>query len=153
MGLCILELLLVLGQLENFYDVCSSFCIILLPEEQGICVYHQVACIQKNTAWVENERVANRAIEIWGDIAELIKLFAAKAPSKQPKDNASFNNLKGHYTNEFIIVYLHLFRDVAACLNAFLIKFQTDGKMVLFFSKEIGGILCRLWVSLFEKRR
>ena len=75
------------------------------------------------TQWVKNERVANRAIEIWSDIAELIKLFAAKVPNKQPKDNASYNKLKEHYTNSFIIAYLHLFRDVAAGLNGFLIKF------------------------------
>ena len=34
------------------------------------------------TWWVENKMVANRAVEIWDDIVELIKLFAAKAPSK-----------------------------------------------------------------------
>ena len=57
------------------------------------------------------------------------------------KDNASYNNLKEHYINPFIIVYLHLFRDVAARLNGFLIKFQTDGVKVSFLSKEMGGIL------------
>ena len=70
-----------------------------------------------------------------------MKLFAAKAPRKQPKDNASYNNLKAHYTNPFITVYLHLFRDVTAHLNGFLIKFQTDGPMVPFLSEETGGIL------------
>ena len=34
------------------------------------------------TRCVENERVADQAIEIWGDTVELIKLFAAKVPSK-----------------------------------------------------------------------
>ena len=96
---------------------------------------------------MENETVANRAIEIWGDIVKLIKLFAAKSPSKEPKHNASFNNLKEHYINEFIIVYLHFFRDVAVYLNAFLIKFRTDGSIVLFLSKKIGEIL--RWVMVF----
>ena len=86
--------------------------------------------------WVKNDLVANLVIEIKVDIAELINSFAAKVPSKQPKNNASYNNLKEHYTNPFTIVYLHLFRDIAARLNGFLIKFQTDGPMVPFLSEE-----------------
>ena len=38
------------------------------------------------THWVENERLASRANENWGVTVELIKLFVAKASSKQPKD-------------------------------------------------------------------
>ena len=91
--------------------------------------------------WVKNDLVANRVIEIKGDIAELTNSFAAKVPSKRPKDNASYNNLKEHYTNPFIIVYLHLFRDIAARLNGFFIKFQTDGPMVPFLSEEKCKIL------------
>ena len=93
------------------------------------------------TRWMENESVANQAIDISCDIVELIKLFAARAPNKQLKDNASYINLKEHYTNPFIKVYLHLFRDAAACLNGFLLTFQTDGPMVPFLSEEMGGIL------------
>ena len=110
-----------------------------------------MTCIQKNIAWVENERVANRAIEIWGDIVKRIKLVAAKFPSKQPKHKASFNNLKEHCTNEIIIIYLHFFRDVAAYFNTFLIKFQTDGSMVLFLSEEISETL--RWVMIFFIRK
>ena len=101
--------------------------------------------------WVENERVANRAIEIYGGIVELIKLFATKTPSKQPKDNASYNNLKGHYNNPFIVVYLYLFWDVAAHLNGFLIKFQTDDPIVPFLSEKMGGIL--RWLMDFFIRK
>ena len=90
---------------------------------------------------MENEIVASRAIDIWEDFVKLIKLYIAKAPNKQPKDNISYNNLKEYYTNPLIAVYLHLFRDVAARLNCFLIKFQTDGPMIHFIGEEISGIL------------
>ena len=43
---------------------------------------------------MENESVANQAISISCDIVELIKLFAARAPNKQLKDNESYINLK-----------------------------------------------------------
>ena len=55
-----------------------------MPEEQYLGVsssglYPEKFCA---TRWVENKMVANGAIEIWDDIVELIKVFAAKAPSK-----------------------------------------------------------------------
>ena len=101
--------------------------------------------------WVENEIVANRAIDIWEDFVQLMKVFVAKAPRKQPKDNISYNNLKAYHTNPLIVIYLHLFRDVAARLNCFLIKFQTDGPMVPFLSEEMGGIL-RWLLGFFIKK-
>ena len=93
------------------------------------------------TRCVENEIVVSRAIDISEDFVKLIKLYVAKAPSKQPKYNISYNNLKEYHTNPLIVFYLHLFRDVAARLNCFLIKFQTDGLMIPFFGEEISGIL------------
>ena len=89
------------------------------------------------TRWVENEIVARRAIDIWEDFVKLIKLYVATAPSKQPKDNISYNNLKVDHTNPLIVVNLHLFGDVAARLNCFIIKFQTDGPMMPFLGEEI----------------
>ena len=100
-----------------------------------------------STRWVENEPVADRAIKIWGDVVTLIKAFQAKVPSKRPKDNISYNNLVKYHTNPLIPVYLHLFRDVAARLNVFLVKFQTDSPMVPFLSEEMAGIL--RWVMRF----
>ena len=76
------------------------------------------------TRWVENEPVANRAIEIWADYVKLIKVFLGKCPSSQPKGNKSYDNLKEYHCNPLIMVYLHLFRDAAARLNYFLVKFQ-----------------------------
>ena len=61
---CILELLLVLGQLKKYYELCSSFCTILLPEEQSICVFHQVACIQKNSALLGGWRMKGLLIKL-----------------------------------------------------------------------------------------
>ena len=99
------------------------------------------------TRWVENEPVANRAIEIWDDYVKLIKVFLSKCPSSQPKDNKSDENLKECHTNPLIIVHLHLFRDVAA---RFLVKFQTDAPMVPFLS-EVAGIL-RWLMSFFIQK-
>ena len=43
--------------------------------------------------WVENAPVAERAIEVWEYIVELIKFFLLKPPSQRPKENRSFHNL------------------------------------------------------------
>ena len=71
----------------------------------------------------------------------MVTLIKAKAPSKRPKDNKSYDNLVQYYLNPLIPVYFHLFRDVAAILNIFLVKFQTDSPMVSFLSEDIAGIL------------
>ena len=84
------------------------------------------------TRWVENESVAQRGIEIWDGFVKYIKEIVAQPPSKRPKDNISFDNLVKYHANPLIMVYLHLFKDVAAKLNGFLIKFQTDSPMVPF---------------------
>ena len=101
-------------------------------------LYPEKFCIIR---WVENEPFADRAIKIWGDVVTLIKAFQGKVPSKRPKDNKSYDNLVQYYLNPLIPVYLHLFRDLAARLNIFLVKFQTDSLMVPFLSEEIPGIL------------
>ena len=100
---------------------------------------------------MENEPVANRAIEIWEDYVKLIQVFVGKCHSKQPKDNKSYDHLKECHTNPLISVYLHLFRDVAARLNSFLVKFQTDAPMVPFLSEEMSGIL-RWLMSFFIQK-
>ena len=101
-------------------------------------LYPEKFCVSR---WVENEPVAERAIVIWEDFVRLIKEILAKPPSKRPKDNKSFDNLVKYHASPLIPVYLHLFRDVAARLNIFLIKFQTDSPMVPFLCEEICDIL------------
>ena len=48
-GLFILGLWLAYGQSRNYYELCSSFCIILLPEEQSIYVGLRVVFIQRSS--------------------------------------------------------------------------------------------------------
>ena len=99
------------------------------------------------TRWVENEPVANRAIEIWADYVKLIKVFLGKCPSSQPKDNKSYDDLKEYHCNPLIMVYLHLFRDVAARLNNFLVPMMPMIPMIPFLSDEICSIL--RWLMSF----
>ena len=42
--------------------------------------------------------------------------------------------------------------DVATRLNGFLIKFQTDGPMVLFLSEELGEIFVVAYGFVYSKR-
>ena len=96
------------------------------------------------TRWVENAPVAERAIEVWEYIVELIKFFLLKPPSQRPKENRSFDNLVKYHLNPLVPVQLHLFKDMATILNGFLVNFQTDSPMVPFLSMQVGDILHRL---------
>ena len=93
------------------------------------------------TRWTENDIVAERAVIIWDDVVEFIKLTLQKPKSKQPQDNKSYDNLVKYHSNPLVMVELHLFKDVALILNRFLITFQTDNPMVPFLSMELSTIL------------
>ena len=55
------------------------------------------------------------------------------------------------YLKPLIPVYLHLFRDIAARLNIFLVKFQTGSPMVPFLSEDMAGILkWAMWLIIQE---
>ena len=76
------------------------------------------------------------AIDIWEDFVKLIKLFVVTVRSKQLKQYI-MQQLKRVSYQSFD---LHLLRNVAARLNCFLTKFQTDGPMGAFHSEEMSGI-------------
>lgn len=103
------------------------------------------------TRWTENDVVAERGVSIWDDMVKLIKFTLAKVPSKQPKDNKSYQNLVKYHTSPLIKVELHLFKDVAFILNEFLVTFQTDNPMVPFLSIQISSMLKRLMRFFMRK--
>ena len=104
-----------------------------------------------STRWVENAPVAEKTIEVWEYIVEVITFFLLKAPSQRPKENLSLDNIVKYHLNPLVPVQLHLFKDMATILNGFLVNFQTVSPMVPFLSMQIVDILHRLMRFLVPK--
>ena len=96
------------------------------------------------TRWVENEMVASKAISI----VQLIKEYMLKPASKRPKNNVSFDNLVASCKYILIPVKLHIFQDIAAMLNTFLVKFQSNVPLVSFLADTLEHII-RRFMKLF----
>ena len=104
------------------------------------------------TRWVENEKVANRAIDVWSSMVLLIKDFLLKPVSKRPSGNVSYDTLVKMHKDPIMPVKLHIFRDVASKLNTFLVTFQSDAPLVPFLSDALE-ILLRRFMDIFMLRK
>ena len=93
------------------------------------------------TRWVENEPVAERAVEVWDPVQKVIQHYATNVvPSKRPKDNSSYDTLVNNRTDVLMKVKLQVFKDIAHKTNKFLTVFQKDGPMVPFLAEALEEI-------------
>ena len=86
--------------------------------------------------WVEDEVVAERALEIWPNFVRVIKDWESQCKSKRPK-NGSYEVLVASYKDVFVSLRMEFFRFVAKILHEFLVEFQTDSPMVPFLSDAL----------------
>ena len=66
-----------------------------------------------------------------------------KPASKMPNNNVSFDNLVASYKDILIPVKLHIFQDIAALLNTFLVKFQSNAPLVPVLVHTLEHIMRR----------
>ena len=102
------------------------------------------------TRWIEDEPVAERAIQIWPNIVKLVKYWLTLPASKRPKNNKSYETLLKYHTDPLIVVKLHFFKYIASLLKPFLVQFQTNKPMLPFLANELDTVLRRL-MSLFVR--
>lgn len=103
------------------------------------------------TRWVENEPVAERAVQTWDKTMNVIKHFSNQPPSKRPKDNSSFECLVVNRQDVLMKVKIQVFKDIAQKTNMFLTVFQTDAPMVPFMSDSLEELLRRLMGYFISK--
>ena len=70
------------------------------------------------TRWVENKKVADRAILVWPHIVEIVRFWQKLVPSKQPKCK-SYTTLKEAASDMLMIPKLQFFMYVASVLDPF----------------------------------
>ena len=110
---------------------------------RGFYVSDKVQCISFaicGTCWVENKKVADRAILVRSHIVEIVRFWQKLAPSKQPKCK-SYTTLKEAASDKVVIPKLQFFTYVASVLEPFLQLYQTDAPMTPFMYFDIKNLV------------
>ena len=102
------------------------------------------------TRWVEDCKVAQRAILIWDSVSSYIKKLQIVPKYKQPKCS-SYTTICKAVEDPLSLAKLHMFVKVAKVVQPFLEHFQTDMPMSPFLDQEIGKIFLSLMECFIKK--
>ena len=86
--------------------------------------------------WLEDKKVAERAISIWPNIHKYVVETLKKPKSKIPS-SASFATVKSAVHDILIVAKLQFFVFVATVMQPFLKMFQADAPMLPFLTSEV----------------
>lgn len=105
------------------------------------------------TRWIEDQQVADRALEVWPSVVATVKYWLGLCKSKQPKNNKNFDILVECHQDLLIPAKFHFFSFVAGILKPYLVVFQSDNPLVPFMFDELSQILYRLLGLVFKKSK
>ena len=96
------------------------------------------------TRWVEDEPVASRAMSVVVVVVVVIEHFQTPPPSKQPRDNKSYDILVKYNKDCTMLFKFQFFIDIANVLSPSLIQFQTDDHVMPFMSGTLEKMIRQL---------
>ena len=88
------------------------------------------------TRWIEDDRVAERALEIWSNVEKYIQHGLKETKSKQPK-SASFSTIEKATKDALVQAKLQVFVYIVKVLKPFLVKYQTDEPMIMLLAEDL----------------
>ena len=100
--------------------------------------------------WLENKRVAERAVEMWPSLTTYITEILKKLKS-QVLTSSSFSTVKSAVLNKLTTAKLEFFMSVTAAVGPYLQTFQSDGPLLPFITSELETLLQTL-MGKFMKR-
>ena len=83
-----------------------------------------------DTCWIEDEPVADRALEVWPSIVATVK-HEGLWKSAWPQNNRSYQTLVGNHLDLLVQAKLHFFAFLANIISQYLIMSQTNAPMLL----------------------
>ena len=101
------------------------------------------------TRWVEDKRIADRAIEIWVNECKIIDVWQKLAPSQRPKCK-SYTTVVTAVNDQLATAKLQFFSFIAITLQPFLELYQSDFPIILYMFDEIINIV-KTCMKLFIK--
>ena len=113
----------------------------------GSGVFPQQFCGHR---WLEDNKVAERALEIWTNITAFIT-ETLKKPKNQIPTSTSFAAVRSAVQNHLTIAKLQFFVSTAAIIKPYLQVFQPDAPLMPFVTSELHALLQTL-MGKFVKR-
>ena len=102
------------------------------------------------TRWVEDKIVAERGLQVWKPLTNVIKYWESLRKSKRPK-NTSYEILTKHYKDPLVPAKLHFFAFVTSIFQPYVVIFQTNSPMIPFMFSELEIIFYQLLRLVFRK--
>ena len=102
------------------------------------------------TRWVEDDKVAQRALEIWPNVQKYIKEVLKRSKSKQPT-SASFATIAKATKDVLLPAKLQVFVYISKVLKPFLVKYQTDEPMIMFLAEDLFDMCGKLMQKFVKK--
>ena len=95
--------------------------------------------------WVEDKPVAERLVDLWPNVAKIVRYWESLPKSKRPSSK-SYSNVLSAVTDNLTPAELHLFSYVAGIFQPFLTKYQSDKPMIPFLYSDllklVKSVLC-----------
>ena len=113
----------------------------------GSRVFPQQFCGHR---WLEDKKIAERAVEIWPNITVFIT-ETLKKPKNQIPTSASFATVRSAVQSHLTIAKLQFFISTAAIMKPYLQVFQSDAPLLPFVTSELHALL-QILMGKFVKR-
>lgn len=102
------------------------------------------------TRWIEDKKVADRAIQIWPNIIKYIN-ETLKKPKSQVPTSSYFAKIRSAVQDSLIVAKLQFFASTASLMVPYLQKFQTDTPLIAFTTTEVTVLLETLMQKFIKK--
>ena len=88
--------------------------------------------------WIEDQPVADGALEVWPSVVSTVKHWLSLSKSKRPKNNKSYDTLVEHHQDLLIPVKVHFFSFIAGILKPYFVIFQSASPLLPLMFDEIS---------------
>ena len=100
---------------------------------------------------IEDDRVAERGLEIWQNVEKYIKHVLKEPKNKQPT-SASYSTIQKATKDVLVPAKLQIFVYISKVLKPFLVKYQTDEPMIMFLAEDLHDMCGKLMHKSIENQ-
>ena len=104
------------------------------------------------TRWIEDKKVAGRALEIWPNITKYVS-ETLKKPKSQVPTSGYFATVRSAVQDNLIVAKLQFFASTASVMMPYLQKFQGDALLLPFTTTEVTVLLETLMQKFIKQSK
>ena len=100
--------------------------------------------------WLEDKKVASRALDIWPNIVNYVKDMLKK-PTSQIPSSSYFSTVRSAVQDSLMVAKLQFFVSTSSIFIPYLQKFQADAPLIPFMTNEVSIVLEALMQKFVKK--